>query len=326
MRSTRLLSSSRRLLGLDPLSVPPHTFSVNGERLLYGRFAGNDGRFDFQEFHEVALDADSFLPGPLGGPVRDLEALRGRIATLLEAITAPVSDASLVLPDAWLRLAFTELEEAPRRAEAAEELLRWKLKKQVPFRVEELRLRGAAAPRLHGHGVGKRMLLGYAMEQLLMQLEEAFDARGVRIGLVINSSLALCQALGRMAADGERVGFVLAGKAGYSLSFTRGGEMTFHRFRAIGDLEAGNGDATLVARDLRLTRDFLARETDEPPPDGFVVAAPPAIEEHWREWVAAAFEVEASGLRSHHLPLLGEVPQRRLADIALLLGAACHKV
>jgi len=306
--------------------VPPHAFSVDGERLLYGRFAGDGGEFDFQEFHEVPLDPDSFQPGPLGGPVRDLEILRGRIETLLEANTAPVSDASLVLPDAWLRLAFTELEEKPRRAAAAEEVLRWKLKQQVPFRVEELRLRGAAAPSLPGFTEGRRMLLGYAMDQLVRQLEAAFEARGVRIGLVINSSLALCRALGRMATDGERVGFVLAGKAGYSLVFTRSGEMIFHRFRAIGDLEAGNGDATLIGRDLRLTRDYLARETNEPPPDGFLIVAPPAIEERWREWVATAFEVEAAVLRPRHLPIRGDVPQPRLADIALLLGAACHKV
>jgi len=318
--------SSRRLLGLDPLPVPPHAFSVDGERLLYGRFAHSDGRFDFQEFHEVALDADSFLPGPLGGPVRDLEVLRGRIETLLESITAPVSDASLVLPDAWLRLAFTELEQAPRRAATTEEVLRFKLKKQVPFRVEELRLRGAAAAPLAGRGEGRRMLLGYAMDQLVRQLEQAFDARGVRIGLVVNSSLALCRALGCLATDGERVGFVLAGKAGYSLVFTRGGEITFHRFRPIGDAETDNGAATLIPRDLRLTRDFLARQTDEPPPDGFIIAAPPAIEERWREWVATAFEVETATMRLQHLPIRGDVPQPRLTDIALLLGAACHTV
>ena len=306
--------------------MPPHTFSVDGERLLYGRFAADDGHFDFQEFHEVPLDPDSFVPGPLGGPVRDTEALRGRIETLLESITAPVSDASLVLPDAWLRLAFTDLEQAPRRAAAAEDLLRWKLKKQVPFRVEELRLRGVGATPLAGRGEGKRMLLGYAMDQLVRQLEEAFAARGVRIGLVVNASLSLSEALGRISADGERVGFVLAGKVGYSLAFTRGGEMTFHRFRAIGDLEAADGDAVLISRDLRLTRDFLSRETDEPLPAGFVVAAPPAAEERWREWLTTAFEVEASGLRAQHLPIRGDLPQQRLTDIALLLGAACHKV
>jgi hypothetical protein len=170
------------------------------------------------------------------------------------------------------------------------------------------------------------MLLGYAMEQLLRQLEESFAAAGVRIGLVVNNSLALCAALARQAADGERFGFVLAGRAGYSLAFTRGGELTFHRFRAIGDLEAGNGAAGLIPRDLRLTREFLARQSDEAPPDGFVVVAPPASEERWREWVENAFAVEASGLRPHHLPLRGDVPQPRLADIALLLGAVCHKV
>ena len=305
--------------------MPPHAFSVDGERLLYGRFAGGDGRFDFLEFHEVALEPDTFLPGPLGGLVRDLEVLRRQIETLLESITSPVSDASLVLPDAWLRLAFTELEEAPRRLANAEEVLRWKLQKQVPFRVEELRLRGVAAAPLPGRE-GRRVLLGYAMDTLVRQLEESFAARGVRIGLVVNSSLALCQALGRLAVEDERAGFVLAGKAGYSLVFTRGGNLTFQRFRAIGDLDAGNGDATLVTRDLRLTRDFLVRETSEPPPEGFLVVAPPASEERWREWVATAFEVEAVGMRPRHLPLRGELPQPRLADISPLLGAVCHQV
>ena len=305
--------------------MPPHAFVVEADRLLYGRFARDDGHFDFQEFQEVSLAPDSFLPGPLGGPVRDLEALRGRIEALLESITAPVTDASLVLPDAWLRLSFTELEQMPRRAAAAEEQLRWKLKKQVPFRVEELRLRGAAAPPLPGHGAGKRVLLGYAMEQLVRQLEEAFAARGVRLGLVVNCSLALSRALGDQADGGEQAGFVFAARAGYSLVFTRGGELIFHRFRAIGDDEA-EAAATLIARDLRLTRDFLARETDQSPSDGFVIVAPPAIEERWREWVTAAFGVEAAAMRSPHLPIRGDVPQGRLADVALLLGAACHKV
>jgi hypothetical protein len=170
------------------------------------------------------------------------------------------------------------------------------------------------------------MLLAYALEQLVRQLEEAFEARGVRIGLVINASLALCQSLGRMVGDGERVGFVLAGKAGYSVAFTHDGQLIFHRFRAIGEADAGNGAAGLIARDLRLTRDFLERETNTPPPSGFVLAVPAAVEEQWREWVTAAFEVEAAALRTHHLPIRGDVPQSHLNDVALLLGAACHKV
>jgi type IV pilus assembly protein PilM len=253
--------------------VPPHTFSVDGERLLYGRFVRADGGFDFQEFHEVTLEPDSFQPGPLGGLVRDLDLLRERIETLLESITSPVSDASLVLPDSWLRLAFADLEERPRRLADAEDILRWKLKKQVPFRVEELRLRGVSAPATHSSGGGRRVLLGYAMDQLLRQLEQAFAARGVRIGLMVNTSLALCQALARLSTGDDRVGFVLTSKAGYSLAFTRGGSLTFHRFRAIGDLETGNGNDALIGRDLRLTREFLNRETSEHPTEEFLIVA-----------------------------------------------------
>ena len=68
-----------------------------------------------------------------------------------------------------------------------------------------------------------------------------------------------------------------------------------------------------------------------PPPaeiedEGFLIAAAPALEERWLEWVTTAFEVEAAGLRAEHLPIRGDLPQPRLADIAPLLGAACHKV
>ncbi len=304
--------------------MPPHVFAVDGQRLRYGRFARLDGSFDFQEFQETGLEPETFHPGPLGGTVKDVESLRERLGLLLETITAPVGEASLVLPDAWLRLAFTELEELPRRLAGAEEVLRWKLKKQVPFRVDELRLRGTAAVPLGGGGY--RVLLGYAMEQLLSQLEDLFEQLGVRIGLTVNASQALAAALGRAADRDQRISLVLVNPSGYSLLFLRGGELVFHRFRAIGEAQAADSDAGLVRRDLKLTRDFLQREIAEPPPRRFVVVAPQESEERWRGWLTEAFEADAEGLRAVHLPLRGEVPAARLPDIAPLLGAACHQV
>ncbi len=325
MRSTRLLSSSKRLLGLDPLPVPPHAFSVDEGWLRYGRFVGADGTFDFQEFHEVALPPATFHPGPLGGTVKEPEALRERLQTLLEAVTATVADASLVLPDAWLRLTFAELEERPRQLSKVEDVLRWKLKKLVPFRVDELRLRGAEAAPLAGEPAGQRVLLGYAMEALLAQLESTFAQLGVRIGLTVNGTLALCAAFGRRAAD-QRFVFLHVSPSGYALVLAGGGRPLFHRFRALATAASGNGDGDLVLRDLRLTRDFLARELSGALPSELLVVAPPDVERTWRDWVGEAFECEVFGLRSPHLPLRGELAENRLPDVAPLLGAACHQV
>ena len=106
MRSTKSPSWTKRLLGLAPVAVPPHVFEVNSERLRFASFPRTNGGWQVGELAEVELPDNTFQSGPLGGSLRTPEVFERVLSELLEQVGEPVSRASLVVPDRWLRLLF----------------------------------------------------------------------------------------------------------------------------------------------------------------------------------------------------------------------------
>lgn len=342
MRSTRLLSSIKGLLGFDPLPAPPHVFSLEPRRLRYGQFTRSGGGFRFRAWREVALPADAFHSGILGGPLRDPRAFGEVLSRLLAEMGAPVRDASLVLPDTWLRVTFTEVGDLPRAHEARDEVLRWKLKRLVPFRVEELRIGAAPVSPLAGQAEPGRLMLGFAVEQLLAQLEETFAAAGVRIGQITNRSLATIAALARpdeddsgapagtpATAQGAPLFWALleVEEAGYTLAFVRGSEPVLHRFKAFTGTLPEAARSSFVSRDLKLTRDFLDEQFPGSRLTRVVLAAPPELEPAWMERLREGLGQAASPLDGKHLPpLQAEGATAPWRELAPLLGAARREV
>ena len=73
-------------------------------------------------------------------------------------------------------------------------MLRFKLKRLVPFRVDELRMRASVVPAFPGQD-GQRLFFTFGVEQLLRDLEAAFQSRGVRIGQIASRTLYLVSLL-----------------------------------------------------------------------------------------------------------------------------------
>ncbi len=148
MKSTKSPSWIDRLLGSDVETVPPHVFELAPGYLRYACLQRVAEGFEAKVYREVELPAATFSEGPLGGPVRDRAQLQGAIEELLQASQVDPDEASLLLPDAWLRTVSVDLgEDAPKVSR--QELMRWRLKPLVPFRVEELRVEG-----VDGRGFG----------------------------------------------------------------------------------------------------------------------------------------------------------------------------
>jgi hypothetical protein len=259
-------------------------------------------------------------------------------------------------------VSFTEASEMPKTAEARDEVLRWKLKRLVPFRVDELRVGATEVTPLPSQQEPRRLLLGFAIEQLLAQLEDAFAGAGIRLGQITSVSLAVIGALDdeRLAAAPElreprrlpppgaqpgdlelgraaEPGFVAAGarfgalslveEAGYTLAFIRGGEPVLHRFKAVAPNLPEAAWAGLVSRDLRLTRSFLSEHFPGSSLDWVLLSAPPELEAGWLARLADGLGCPARPLDGRHLPPLqieeAAAPWREMAP---LLGAARREV
>ena len=197
MKSTKSPSWTSRLLGSGAVQLPPHVFEISESALRYASFDRAQGVVETSGYQEVALTKDLFHEGPLGGSLREAESFSRLLDELLEAAGDKVERASLLLPDRWLRTTLMEMEGADAVG-SLDEFLRWRLKKMVPFRVEDLRIR-AVSDTAGGEGASERLLVGFAVEQLLADLERVFGEHGIRLGLITNRTLPMASALSSLA-------------------------------------------------------------------------------------------------------------------------------
>ncbi|MEE8137578.1 MAG: hypothetical protein V3T81_01700 [Thermoanaerobaculia bacterium] len=306
--------------------MPPHVFAVDREQLRYGRFVRSAQGFEVEEYRVVGLPPDLLGGGPLGGAMRDPLLLRAPLRDLMAQISTPVKEASLVLPDAWLRLTFAESDELPRAAEQRQEILRWKLRRLVPFRVEDLRLDGLQVRRLAHQEQARRILLGFAIELLVRQLEEAFGAVGVHIGQISNQSLSLLEAVRDALRDVELGAVVLVSGEGYSLVFSLRSEPVLHRFKPVSPSLAEETSERLVVRDLRLTRGFLGEQIPGARLGRILLVCPGESASAWIGWLERAFELPAFAVGWEHLPVAGRPASAPLEEAAPLIGAARRMV
>lgn len=322
------------MLGYDPVPAPPHVFGLDARRLRYGQFVRDRQGFRLRGWREAVLPADAFHSGMLGGPLRDPAAFEALVGGLVQGIPGGVKEAALVLPDAWLRVTFSEITDLPRQAQAQDEVLRWKLRRLVPFRVDELRVSAVEVEPLPVQEEPRRLMLGFGVEQLLGQIEDAFAAHGVRLGRITNSSLALLAAVELPAASSGFAAVVQVETEGYTLIFARHGEPVLHRFKAFtgdtGDTggRLGAAHAGYITRDLKLTRNFLDEHFAGAPLGPVLLLAPPEIEPMWLDRLQEGLGAPVAPVDGRHLPSLRSedpvAPAWR--ELAPMLGAVRQEV
>ncbi len=323
MKSTKLPLWTERLLGLDPVPPPPHVFSLDEGVLRYGCFHSGTQGFVYEDSQAIEVPASVFAEGPLGAPMRKPESFSNLVSELVRDLAGPIKEASLVVPDSWLRLTFTELAELPRKRLAREEMLRWKLKRLVPFRVEDLRISAAQVTPFPNQEEPIRLLIGFAIELLISQIEDAFSAAGVELGRIVNSTLALTASLEHTVAANDLAGLVAVYPDAYTLSFFRRGEPLLYRYKATGEAPIAGAS---VHRDLRLTDSFLRQHFPDAPISRIFLAAPPEQENQWLEWISDEVGARPEPLAFEHFQLTRTQVGPTWLETAPLLGAASLEV
>jgi len=315
-------------VGFDALAVPPHVFALARRELRYAGFrrTRGGGALEVAEIAAVPLAETALGAGPLGAPLADPDALGAALAALLARVAGRVDRASLVLPDAWARAFVIELGDLPESEPQRSEVLRFRLKRLVPFRVEELRVAAAPLAPIAGQQEPLRALVAFAAEALVGGVEKVFAARGVTLGQVTGSTQALLGALAHRDRLPGLAALTLVQPEGVALVFARDGEPVVWRQKAFTEGLADADRARLLAAELRLTRTFLAERVGDERPAAVLLAAPREVEPFWRQVLAEGFEREPVLLASEHLPLAGEGLGAAVAQLAPLVGAACREV
>lgn len=312
-----------RLLGLAPVPVPPHVFAVDRRSLRYGAFADAGSRLELGAFEQVELADGTFGKGVLGPTLQQERSLRAGLDELLSRLGGAVTEASLVVPDSWLRVVFADIEELPRGGAERQEVLRWKLKGLVPFRVEDLRLRavpvGGSDP-----GAPQRWLLAFGVESLLSHLEAAFSAAGIRIGQLSNVGLSLLEITWRATGRDQVQGVVSLDGSAYTLVLAGPDGPAVFRHKS---LDAGTPPAVveeMVRRELRLARSY-AVEHGVMPARLFLFGEPEAVAP-WEDWLAKELGVAEVRSGREFLRLEGSMSGHDPSRLIPLMGAASSVV
>jgi len=137
---------------------------------------------------QFAALADGVLePSPIRENILDLPAFTAAVRKLVPA-SGGRRTAALILPDNAMRLAVLEFENLPEREEERMALVRFRLKKTVPFDVE------TAAVSYHVQA-GNKVLVAVAPAEVVAQYEVPFRQAGLQPGLVTPAALAVLELL-----------------------------------------------------------------------------------------------------------------------------------
>jgi len=151
-------------------------------------------------FTSRRLGEGVIAPGLNVPNVLNPDALRTALSGALGAVAGKSRDVIVVLPDVAIRLMLIDFEALPAKPDEIEPVIRFRLKKSLPFDVDQAMLSYSV---IRSNG-SVRAVAAVSPREIIEEYEKAFRDIGYEPGMVLPSSLA---ALGLV--DGERPTLVL---------------------------------------------------------------------------------------------------------------------
>jgi type IV pilus assembly protein PilM len=170
---------------------------ITADRVLAGRAGHLGGPVECAAF---SLRPGSVVPDLTEANLRDRDAVSQSIRDALGSFGGRGRDVIALLPDAAVRVVFLDFETLPSNRQEAEAVVRFRLKKSLPFDVEKAKVS------YHSHPAQSsvRVIAAVALSSVLEEYESVFLEAGYNPGVVLPSMLG---ALG--AARASRPALVL---------------------------------------------------------------------------------------------------------------------
>jgi hypothetical protein len=273
---------------LEAMPHPPLALEISQDRVAAARWTRTGG---LDSYAIEALPNGALMPSAVESNIVDLTAVKGAIAGVMSKLRAKDEDVALLVPDPVIRVFVQHFEQFPRSPQEAEPMLRWKLKKSVPFEADETIISYMRqAPREDGVDV----VTALARLRIVREYEALAEGVGLYPGVVMSSSLAAITLL----SDSQPT--LLARVSGLALTTAIVREGVLCGYRC----------TELPAQNVDLTPQMLLEEI-------FPVAA--YYQDTWREGIQS---VRVAGL-GHRLPdFVGPLEDEFKCEVRSLLHTA----
>jgi type IV pilus assembly protein PilM len=172
---------------------PKLACEIAADRVLAGRLTDNGGGLEACAARELA--PGSVVPDLIENNLRQRDAVRAGIEAALGGVAGRSKDVIAIVPDAAVRVMLVEFDTLPSDTEEALGVVRFRLKKSLPFDVDKAKVSYHAQK----FSDGVRVVAAVALANVVEDYEAAFREAGFNPGVILPSMLA---ALG--SADAKR--------------------------------------------------------------------------------------------------------------------------
>lgn len=177
---------------------PKIACELAADRVIAARAAE---RNDAVEVYSVrTLPAGALGPALAPGNVVDRGTVCSAVANALATVAGHGRDVVAVIPDAAVRVSLLDFDRLPERHDEAAALVRFRLRKSLPFDVEKASVSFDVA-RMNGNS---HVIAAVAPQSVVEEYESLFADEGYNAGIVLPSGLAM---LGNI--EGERPAMVV---------------------------------------------------------------------------------------------------------------------
>ena len=174
------------------------------------------------------LPAGAVVPGLTAPNIVDQPAVAAAVARVLQAVGGS-RRVALVLPDAMAKVSLVRFDQVPARPQELEAMLRWQVRKSVPFRPDEGQLTWADGEALPGGG--REFVVAMARREVVTQYERVLSEAGAHAGLVNLASFELVNLVLAQGSAPEDWLLVHAEADYATLIVVRRGRVIFFRHR-----------------------------------------------------------------------------------------------
>jgi type IV pilus assembly protein PilM len=169
---------------LDAMPHPALALEISPDRIAAARW-GRTG--SLEGYYIEPLPAGAIVPSAVEVNILNLPVVSPIIASACERLKGRGEDVALILPDPVIRVFVQQFDEFPRSADEAIPMLRWKLKKSVPFEADETVI---SYMRQDSREEGVNVLTALARLRIIREYESLAETAGFVPGVVLSSSLA----------------------------------------------------------------------------------------------------------------------------------------